>query len=204
MNFGGDSYSDTQLGYAYEAAKNQGNFTVFLMFDYDANQYLLQSNTPGAIPFTQENVQDFINKYKGEAGQFIYNEKPLVGTFEGVGSAGDWPAIKANTGCFFVPDWTSAKGDPSQFQNVDGALSWDVWPNGPTGISSMIDTAWQGILGDKVYMMGVSPWFYTNLPGKNWLWRGDNLWHDRWQQVLEVQPDLVEVCIPGFKEYARY
>ncbi|GIC85958.1 uncharacterized protein Aud_002317 [Aspergillus udagawae] len=31
------------------------------------------------------------------------------------------------------------------------------------------------------YMTPVSPWFYTNLPGygKNWLWRGDHLWHDR-------------------------
>lgn len=32
--------------------------------------------------------------------------------------------------------------------------------------------------GGKPYMMPVSPWFYTNLPGyhKNWAWKGDNLW----------------------------
>ncbi|KAL2125844.1 hypothetical protein VTI74DRAFT_2520 [Chaetomium olivicolor] len=32
--------------------------------------------------------------------------------------------------------------------------------------------------------MPVSPWFYTNLPQwkKNWMWRGDNLWFDRWQE----------------------
>lgn len=37
------------------------------------------------------------------------------------------------------------------------------------------------------YMMGVSPWFFTNLPGydKNWLWRGDSLWYDRWQQYVD-------------------
>jgi len=37
--------------------------------------------------------------------------------------------------------------------------------------------------------------FYTNLPqwDKNWLWRGDDLWHDRWQQIIEMQPSLVEV-----------
>lgn len=44
-------------------------------------------------------------------------------------------------------------------------------------------------------MMPVSPWFYTNLPeySKNWLWRGDDLWHIRWQQVLDIQPTFVEV-----------
>ena len=41
--------------------------------------------------------------------------------------------------------------------------------------------------------MPVSPWFYTNLPGKNWLWRGDDLWHERWQQVIDIKPTLVEI-----------
>lgn len=37
--------------------------------------------------------------------------------------------------------------------------------------------------------------FYTNLPGydKNWLWRGDDLWNDRWEQVLYLQPEWVEI-----------
>lgn len=47
--------------------------------------------------------------------------------------------------------------------------------------------------------MPVSPWFYTNLPGfggpggKNWLWRGDELWDVRWAQVAAVQPDYVQI-----------
>ena len=46
-------------------------------------------------------------------------------------------------------------------------------------------------------MMPVSPWFYTKLPqyNKNWTWRGDDMWHNRWQQVLKVQPQFVEVSI---------
>jgi hypothetical protein len=57
------------------------------------------------------------------------------------------------------------------------------------------DTAWKTMLKLKSYMMGVSPWFYTNLPQwkKNWIWRGDSLWHDRWQQIIEAQPDFVEI-----------
>jgi len=59
------------------------------------------------------------------------------------------------------------------------------------------DRAWQSHMGDKAYMMGVSPWFYTNLPryNKNWVWRGDDLWHYRWQQVKALQPTFVHVSI---------
>lgn len=30
---------------------------------------------------------------------------------------------------------------------------------------------------------------------KNWLWRGDHLWFDRWQQLImgELQPEFVEI-----------
>ena len=58
------------------------------------------------------------------------------------------------------------------------------------------DLAWQSAIGSKTYMMGVSPWFFhsatpsTNNP--DWVWRGDDLWHDRWQQTLSVNPAFVE------------
>jgi glucan endo-1,3-alpha-glucosidase len=38
-------------------------------------------------------------------------------------------------------------------------------------------------------MMPVSPWFYTNLPSKNWLWRGDDLWPQQWDEVMNLQPE---------------
>lgn len=57
------------------------------------------------------------------------------------------------------------------------------------------DKAWYSAVQPKAYMMPVSPWFYTNLPeyNKNWVWRGDDMWHTRWQQVLEINPNFVEV-----------
>jgi len=78
-------------------------------------------------------------------------------------------------------------------------------------MSDSDDQSYKSALGSKPYMlvdssmdarsesnssrMPVSPWFFTNLPqySKNWLWRGDDLWHDRWQQVLDIQPALVEI-----------
>lgn len=43
--------------------------------------------------------------------------------------------------------------------------------------------------------MPASPWFYTNLPGynKNWMWRGDSLWFDRWQEIIFLNPDYVQI-----------
>lgn len=73
------------------------------------------------------------------------------------------------------------------------------------------------------YMMGVSPYFYTsehlNLPmeagvvliwwidlpqwNKNWYCSSESLWYDRWQQILEVQPDFVEIITCWFPVFNR-
>lgn len=62
-------------------------------------------------------------------------------------------------------------------------------------MNTYVDASYLQYLDGKPYMMPVAPWFYTNLPGynKNWLWRGDDLWFDRWQEVLYVQPEFVEI-----------
>jgi aminopeptidase I len=141
-------------------------------------------------------VIDKINTYKNHPAQLMYNGGPLVSTFEGVDNTGDWPGIKAATGCVFIPSWTSLGPSMEEhLSEVDGFLSWDAWPNGPQDMDTSGDESWISMLGDKPYMMPVSPWFYTNLPqwGKNWLWRGGDLWHQRWQQVIDLQPALVEV-----------
>lgn len=71
-----------------------------------------------------------------------------------------------------------------------------MWPVGATDSTDTTDKQWQAAIGSsKTFMMGVSPWFYTDLPGYNkaWVWRGDDMWHSRWQQVLDVNPPLVEI-----------
>ena len=185
----GDSYTTSSINLAAQAAKDHGNFTLFLSFDYASNGQWdagVATNT--------------INTFAATAGkaQYRYNSKPFVSTFEGVAHAGDWASIKKNTGCFFVPDWTSAGPSGIAKDNIDGAFSWDAWPQGSTDKDTSSDQAWKGALSGKTYMMPVSPWFYTKLPqwGKNWILRGDDLWSTRWNQVLQIQPDFVEVCSP--------
>lgn len=76
-------------------------------------------------------------------------------------------------------------------------VSWDMWPNGPTDVNTLSDQTWQTTMksSSKTFMMGVSPWFYTNLPQyhKAWVWRGDNAWSLRWNQTLTLLPQFVEI-----------
>lgn len=57
------------------------------------------------------------------------------------------------------------------------------------------DILYMNVLGDKPYMMGVSPYFYTSLPqwNKNWYSSSESLWYDRWQQALDLLPDMIEI-----------
>lgn len=50
-------------------------------------------------------------------------------------------------------------------------------------------------LQGRPYMMPVSPWFYTNAlkSTKNYNFKSDILWHQRWEQVLGAAPNFVQV-----------
>lgn len=88
---------------------------------------------------------------------------------------------------------TSGRGVPVVANHF--IVSWDMWPTGANDMNTNEDQGWISALGGKPYMMGISPWFYTNLPqwSKNWAWRGDSLLHDRWQEIYSLQPQFVEV-----------
>ena len=46
-----------------------------------------------------------------------------------------------------------------------------AWPTGPSNIETFTDASYIDTLNGAPYIMGVSPYFYTNMPGfrKNWL-----------------------------------
>jgi hypothetical protein len=180
-----DPNTDAILQKAYTAAERNGNFSLFLSFDYQSQG-----------PWPMDRVISTINSNKNSPAQFYYQGKPLVSTFEGPGNANDWPAIRRATGCFAIPDWTSMGPDSfaTHINDVDGCFSWDAWPVGTQDKSVESDLAWTKACQGKPYMMPISPWFYTSLPqwDKNWLWKGAHLWSYRWKQIVELQPDLVQ------------
>ncbi|KAK3349481.1 glycoside hydrolase, partial [Lasiosphaeria hispida] len=188
LNIGpSDFWTEIQLHQAYQAAEQAGGFVLFLSFDMAAGSW----NIPQVV--------HLINQHQQSAAQMMVDGKPLVSTFEGTGWADNWAAVRDQTaGIFFIPDWSSLGpyGVGSKLNIIDGAFSWDAWPKaGMTKMTAAEDLLYKENLKGKKYMMGVSPGFYTNLPqwSKNWYCSSESLWHDRWQQVLEILPDFVQI-----------
>lgn len=174
---------------AFSAANTAGDFKLFFSFDFNANP---------TEAWAAGDISSLLTTFATNGAYFTYNGKPMVSTFEGPASSSIWPAIKTQFNLFFIPDWSSENLTTAVATGVvDGLLSWNAWPTSAPAadMTTSSDTAFVSALGSKPYMMPVSPWFYTNLPGygKNWLWRGDDLWYYRWQQVLTIDPEFVEI-----------
>ena len=42
--------------------------------------------------------------------------------------------------------------------------------------------------------IAVSPWFSTHFPWKNWVFVCEQLITDRWEQMLTMQPELIQIA----------
>ncbi|KAM7212852.1 Glycosyl hydrolase family 71 domain containing protein [Rhypophila decipiens] len=181
-----ESTNGASVANAFAAANNLGsNFKLLFSFDYAGNGL-----------WDKADVISAINTYAPNPAYYRRGSQPLVSTFEGPAASADWPDIKAATNCFFMPSWSSLGAGPAWAKGTaDGLFSWAAWPEGPNSMSTFTDNSYRDALGSAPYMMPVAPWFYTNMPGfrKNWLWRGDSLWFDRWVQVMTLQPDYVQI-----------
>ncbi|KAI1388140.1 glycoside hydrolase family 71 protein [Hypoxylon trugodes] len=190
LNIGyGNSWNDEQLQLAYDTASSVG-FNLFLSFDMA---------DLSASPWTVDQVSSLINDHKDASSQYKVDGKPFVSTFEGPNFADNWASVRSATGgIFLVPDWSSlgAQGVGAKLSQIDGAFNWGAWPNANEyTITTGNDQAYKSSLQGKPYMMGVSPYFYTNLPqwNKNWYSSSDSLWYDRWSQALDVLPEYIEI-----------
>ncbi|KAK3497175.1 glycoside hydrolase [Neurospora hispaniola] len=183
-----DESNANSLANAFRAA-NAANFKLFFSFDYNAQ-----------APWSKDAVTSLINRWADERSYFKPDNtyRPLVSTFEGPDYAEDWHDIKDKTNCLFVPDWSSlgaANAATKAGGIVDGLFSYAAWPKGPSAMTTEMDEQYRTALKGRPYIMPVAGWFYTNLPSwnKNWLWKGDELWDTRWQQIIEFQPEFVEI-----------
>lgn len=162
------------------------DFKLFFSLDYSGDGH-----------WPQDRVVDTLHRYANRTGYYTGSDGlPLVTTFEGSQAAGDWANIKKKAPCAFIPDWSSIKPDVAIGRAaVDGLMSWQAWPNGTSEMTTQYDKEYMDALKGKPYIMPVSPWFYANMVRlhKNWVWQGDDLWYTRWQQVLEMDPEYVEI-----------
>ncbi|KAJ7616664.1 glycosyl hydrolase family 71-domain-containing protein [Roridomyces roridus] len=193
LNIGVDSYTDQQLGYAYDSAAANG-MKVFISYDFN---WWNPNNAAG--------IGKHLAGYASRSAQLRIDGAALVSSFAGDGL--DVPTLRSSAGTpiFFVPNFHPGQGN---FNSINGALSWAAWPsNGdnkaPTSASSVSvadgDRAYRNALGgSKVYMAPVSPWFFTHYGpevsySKNWVFPSDLLWFQRWNENLALGPPLVEI-----------
>ncbi|KAJ5641704.1 alpha-1-3-glucanase/mutanase [Penicillium lividum] len=192
LNIGTDSYTDTQLNFAYASAYRNG-MKVFISFDF--NWWGTgQGSAVGAK----------IKEYASHPAQLKVDGKVFVSSFSGDGVDVDAMTAAAGQSLFFAPNFHPGEGD---FSAVQGALNWMAWPsNGdnkaptaekivevPHGDQSYLD-----LLSDNSYIAPVSPWFFTHFGcevsySKNWVFPSDLLWYRRWRQILALQPRFVEI-----------
>ncbi|EAL85367.1 hypothetical protein KXW98_006258 [Aspergillus fumigatus] len=186
LGYGLHNY-DLILNDAFTVA-HRHNFKMFLSFDMGQGPQ-----------WPVDEIVHLIDNYATGGAYFKHHDdKPLVSTFEGGQNADVWKDVRHNaqSDFFFIPDWSSLGIEAaSSSPVVDGLMSWHAWPAGAHDMNTTLDEEYIAALDGRPYIMPVSPWFYTNLPvfHKNWAWRGDDLWFDRWQQVLELAPEYVEI-----------
>ncbi|KAJ2897276.1 glycoside hydrolase family 71 protein [Zalerion maritima] len=183
-----DSWTYDQLTLAYAAASEAG-FLLFISFDFAAGDWDVSS------------VAGTISTYKDSSAQWTQDGRPVVSTFEGPSWVDNWTTVRGQVdgGIWLIPDWSSlgAAGVGNVQGSIDGAFNWESWPlAGQTSKNTDADVGYVNALGsDKKYMMGVSPYFFTDLPayGKNWYSSSETLWYDRWMQVFDIMPDFIQI-----------
>lgn len=147
LNIGVDSFTDQQLGYAYQSAANNG-MKVFISFDF---------NWWGTNQATQ--VGQKIAQYSSLPGQLMVDGKVFASSFTGDGL--DVAAVRSAAGVplFFAPNFHPSYG--TDLSQIDGALNWIAWPNNgnnkaPTPGANITvqqgDQAYLSALGSKAYI----------------------------------------------------
>jgi hypothetical protein len=208
LNIGVDSYTDQQLGYAYQSAANNG-MKVFISFDFN-----WWSTGQGSA------IGSKIAQYAGLPAQLYVNGKVFVSSFAGDGLNVGAVRTAAGRNIYFAPNYHPGQGD---FSGIDGALNWMGWPSngknkapsgGVTVTVNAGDQSYRSALGSKGYiarmsliqgcdrypslLTAASPWFSTHFGpevsySKNWVFPSDLLWYMRWREILALQPNFVEI-----------
>ncbi|KAJ3249921.1 hypothetical protein HK104_007536, partial [Borealophlyctis nickersoniae] len=174
-----------------------------LFFSFDMGYY----TSPGPI-------LDMLKQYANHPNSYRYKGKLFVSTFAGgdqsMGAANvnaAWQGIKdtmaaQGVALYLVPNFVNAGAFQTSFWGgnpvVDGVFSWDAWPYVGEGRIDITNTKDNAVISSahangKTYMMPVSPWFFKHLPGANWFRRAGLAWMDRWEQILQSNPDFVEI-----------
>ncbi|KAF3009721.1 hypothetical protein E8E13_009042 [Curvularia kusanoi] len=190
MNFDQFAYwSNNTVDRLFNNADELG-FGLFFSFDHAAGHLKDPSQ-----------YADYLKNYISRKSYFRLNNKPLVSTFGGE-NVYTWADFKKTVGdVLVVPGYYQI--DPtkafSDHQNIDGVFNWNSWPQTSAGkvvVPTNDDKIFQSKAkaASKLFMMGISPIQFKHLDsGNNWYRRGEDNLEYRLGQVLDLQPDMLQL-----------
>ena len=190
INFGGWNVNFTeQEGYLkdFYTTAERLQYKVFISIDCTS---VTDSNM----------VVRLANQYANSSAQFKINDKLLLSTFQTNPPAWNWQTDvldKINSPVFFIPGTLS--DDASQvFSQTpgDGFFPW-IHPTKTAQQEADTDSSYavQRDAKGKIWMAAIAPWFFKRFDaGDNWSQAQDDaIFIDRWQHLLQLKPDLIEI-----------
>lgn len=189
------SWSTGAVKELFDAADSQG-FKLF--FSLDMNQLAGESAST---------YLGFIKTFMTRGSYYMVDNKPFLSTFNGhTLSNSQWQSDFRAQGIspFFVPDFDQSPNYTTDFfgnyPDVQGAFSWEsAWPETSDKLYNVSDSTDQKVLTqarnkNKVYMMPWSPFQYKNIDSSQYWYRiGETNYAERIGQILDLQPDYVEL-----------
>ncbi|KAM0513208.1 hypothetical protein ACHAPE_008056 [Trichoderma viride] len=194
-----DPWALEALGYLFDAA-DQNGFKLFMSFDMSWQTTIAPSQIPS-----------FLLNYTSRPSYYTVSGRPLVSTYDGGFITNSvWlsdfkqPLQAQGINPYFIPNFGDWSGWPNNFFSTytvaDGVFSWEsAWPATQTGKSNVSDSVDQNLLqqaraAGKVYLMPLSSFqFKYQGSGQDWYRIGEVNLPQRFQQILDLQPDLVEI-----------
>ncbi|THH13902.1 hypothetical protein EW146_g6365 [Bondarzewia mesenterica] len=190
--------------YDYEVAKMDDAFTVAeqlvfkLFYSFDMS-----------YDWAEADMVSLVTAHATSASAYKWGNTLLVSTYSGESKGDDfWSSFKSTLssqgiGITLAPAFTSYR-DPSlansllsTFPSIDGFFNWWSWPNDVNAtLTTDTDLAYQSAIKARngPYIMAISPWQFKNIDnGGDWVELSDTLWNYRWQQAVDVKPDIVEI-----------
>ncbi|OLL21882.1 Glucan endo-1,3-alpha-glucosidase agn1 [Neolecta irregularis DAH-3] len=191
LNLGPDEWMPARVSAFFQAAKS---FNVRLFFSFDMS-----------VMNSSEELVGYVKKYASDSSYFLYQNQVFVSTFSGqdqmFGSnnvRSGWktafidPLENDGLSIYFIPCWTAM--DATEIYSmpfVDGAFSWDAWTNKISRLDEKYTSL--SLKTQKTYMSGWSPWFFTHLSSKNWIYPSELLFHERWMEIIESSQIFTEI-----------
>lgn len=160
LNVGNNDWQPDRVSKALNAAKNNGNFVMFISFDISS----LGFNYTALSSF--HSVASLPNYYKIDG-------RPFYSTFGGENQDNFWSNWKSSSGLnpYFCPSWPNYETNNllQSHPVADCIFTWNAWPAGNSGPGAQFDTTGDNNLlksaraTGKKYMAPVAPWFSTHV-----------------------------------------